>query len=500
MLYAMHKGHFEAMGIVSFASDSIGAQWILNGMGMPSYKTVERTINALLEEDELDRLFTKILEICAQMGLIGAERGFIDGTKKKANASKHKAMSYGYLNKKIANGKEALKALFAEFRDIFEGLEELPEEELQALVLDDAQKVHRTLLKNHQEELKARQEDIYNQDAGETPAKTGQDSAELKKGLNTMENIDTGKQGEALDVLNNIAFANQRVSRMEAARTELEKRWEAENGKKKIPEKQQINFTDPDSCIMKTKHQGVQQCYNHFAIVDDKTNIILGTHTSNNACDQLGLAPTIENTEKTYGSLEGYQLGADAGFFSADNIAYAEAKGIDYYASYPEAKSSYAKDKFQYDGTSDAYACPGGNILALQKQSGDGEKCLYSNEAACVSCKYRRDCCKAKDGVRRIERDMKNDDIRERAKEKAKSAEGREILRQRKSVPEPVWGNIQVQDGFTQMHYRGIEKAGLEFKLHCLLQNIRKLLKVYFNSKSYQEVIHNSERGNPQAA
>jgi len=71
--------------------------------------------------------------------------------------------------------------------------------------------------------------------------------------------------------------------------------------------------------------------------------------------------------------------------------------------------------------------------------------------------------------------------------------EGREILRQRKSVPEPVWGNMKVQDGFNQMHYRGIEKASLEFKLHCLMQNIRKLLKVYFNSRSYQEVIHSSE-------
>jgi len=136
----MYKGYFEALGILRFASDSIGAHWILNGMEMPGYKTVERVINAIMEEEELDRLFKKILKLCVQMGLVGAEREFIDGVKTKANASKHKAMSYGYLNKKIGTGKEALMALFAEFNDILEGVEGLPEEQLQALVPDDARK------------------------------------------------------------------------------------------------------------------------------------------------------------------------------------------------------------------------------------------------------------------------------------------------------------------------------------------------------------------------
>ena len=86
---------------------------------------------------------------------------------------------------------------------------------------------------------------------------------------------------------------------------------------------------------------------------------------------------------------------------------------------------------------------------------------------------------------------MEGDKLREEGREKANSAEGREILRLRKSIPEPVWGNIKTQDDFIQMHYRGIEKASLEFELHCILQNIRKLLKVYFRSKSYQDVIHN---------
>ena len=496
ILYAMYRGHFENRVIVQFAEDSIGAQWILNGMRMPSYKTVERTINGII--DEIDRIFEQVLVLCEEQGLIGGKRCYTDGVKVQANASKHKAMSYEYLGKKIVRGKEDLKVLFEALREIIDGCEDMSEAELQGVILEDAAKAHKELRKIHQKSLAARQERVFNKDCegmsgqGDAGSENDKDAVEkVKNSLDIMVCIDPEKQDAALELLNNVAFVGKRVARMEDAKAELEDKWAAENGNKKIPGEKQINFTDSDSCIMQTKHHGVQQCYNNFALVDDKANIILGTYTSNNPSDQLSLIPCIEKTEKAYGSLEGYQLGADAGFFSASNIAYATGKGIDFYASYPEAKWSYAKDKFKYCAETDTYTCPEGKTLTPEKLSKDGDKCRYSNEDACGSCISNKDCSKAKDGVRRIERDMENDKLRDEAREKANSAEGREILRLRKSVPEPVWGNIKTQDGFTQMHYRGIEKAELEFRLHSVIQNIRKLLKVYFKSKSYQDIVHN---------
>ena len=498
ILYAMHSGHFENRGIVQFVNDSIGAQWILNGMNMPSYKTVERTINGII--DEIDDIFEQVLILCDQQGLIGGERIYTDGHKVQANASKHKAMSYEYLGKKIVRGKEDLKVIFESLREIINSCEDLTEKELQETVMEDASIVHKGLRKIHQNGLDARQERIFNKDyegiadQNQLDIKKTEDDKraveEIKVGLDIMKHIEPERQDEAMELLNNVAFVGNRVTRMEEAKAELEEKWKAANGNTKIPEKQQINFTDSDSCIMQTKHHGVQQCYNNFAIVDDKANIILGTYTSNNASDQVSLIPCIENTEKTYGSLEGFQLGADAGFFSANNISYSIEKGIDFYASYPEAKWLYAKDRFKYIEETDTYTCPGGNTLTVEKRSKDGSICQYSNEDACRACEHRKDCAKAKDGVRRIDRDMKNDKLREDARVKANSEEGREILRLRKSIPEPVWGNIKTQDGFTQMHYRGIEKAELEFRLHCLVQNIRKLLKVYLKSESYQQIVH----------
>jgi len=502
ILYAMYSGHFESRNIVKFVEDSIGAQWILNGMKMPSYKTVERTINALLEE--LDDIFIQTLSLCKEHDLIGGERSYTDGVKVKANASKHKAMSYEYLGKKIARGKDGLKELFAALREIVEGWDDSTGEEFSDIASEDAAGVRKGLQRIHQEALDAREIRIFNRDiekttkqeqlqAEQAEQELGKD--EIKRGLQILENIDEGKHNDAIEILNDIAFVQQKVSRMEEAKAELEERWEAENGNKKIPGKQQINFTDPDSRIMQTKHHGVQQCYNNFAIVDDKANIILGCYTSNNPVDQVSLKACIERTEQTYGSLAGMQLGADAGFFSAGNMDYAKGKGIDFYASYPESESPYAKDKFKYNESTDTYTCPGGAELTAPKETRGGKTREYCNEAACGSCKMSSECTKAKDGVRRINRDMEDDKLREEGREKANSEEGREILRLRKSVPEPVWGNIKTQDDFIQMHYRGLEKAGLEFELHCLLQNIRKLLKVYFKTKSYQDIVHNKTGG-----
>jgi len=491
ILYAMYSGYFENRTIVEFAQDSIGAQWILNGMNMPSYKTVERTINALLEE--IDDIFKQILSLCRDMDLIGGKRAYTDGVKVQANASKHKAMSYEYLGKKIVRKKEELKTLFAKFKDIVNSWDST-EEDFQDVVLEDAADVHKGLQKIHQKALDKRQDQIFNKDLEETASQSQAEKEsymdELKSGLQIFEYIEPEKQADAIETLNDIAFVHQRLSRMEDAKSELENRWAKENGNKKIPGKQQINFTDPDSHIMQTKHHGVQQCYNNFALVDDKANIILGCYTSNNPVDQVSLVPCIKRTEQTYGSLKGIQLAGDAGFFSASNMAYAKYKGIDFYASYPESKSPYAKDKFKYDESTVTYTCPEGHRLTAPKGLKDSRTRVYRNEAACGSCKKLNDCTKAKDGVRRIERDLEDDKLREEGREKANSAEGREILRLRKSVPEPVWGNIKTQDEFIQMHYRGIENVTVEFELHCIVQNIRKLLKTYFKSKSYQATVH----------
>jgi transposase len=491
ILYAMYHGYYAAQKICRFAEDSIGAQWILSGMRMPSYKTVERTIDALLEE--VDRLFIQIIGICDGLSLIGWQRMYIDGTKVQANASKHKAMSYEHLTKKIDQQTNNLEALYESMKPYIDEVEQMRDDDLRACIHDQAQLVNRILRQQHEKDLRNQEQQVFNLDFEENDNNRGLDEESLRASSPLLNDVPTESFGQAVNVLNDIAITDDRLHTMEQAKATLEQKWKEANGNKKIPAGKQINFTDADSSIMMTKHHGVQQCYNNLAWVDAKAHIILGTHTGNNASDQLELQPTLTDAQNMCGSLEGMQAGADAGFFSAGNIGFMKDKGIDFYASYPVAKSPFAKDKFMYDPASDTYSCPQGHTLTRQKTKKSGRVGEYSNQEACLSCPLSGQCTKAQDGIRKIERDMENDPLREEAKAKANSGEGKEILRQRKSVPEPVWGNIQVQDSWKQMHGRGMDNASREFKLHCVMHNIRKILKVYLNSRSYQQIVHGQE-------
>lgn len=180
-------------------------------------------------------------------------------------------MSHGYLTKKINNGKKEFELLFTDLKDIIEGFENLSDEEMSELINEEADKVHNASQRNNQQALDARRKQTFDIDSKGTAGVDEIDYNALNEESDILRNTSPEKYDKTLETLNNIAFINKRVKRMEEAKTELEDNWEKENGDKKIPEKKQINFTDPDSCIMVTKHQGVQQCYNHTLRCDQNS-------------------------------------------------------------------------------------------------------------------------------------------------------------------------------------------------------------------------------------
>ena len=199
----------------------------------------------------------------------------------------------------------------------------------------------------------------------------------------------------------------------------------------------------------------------------------------------------MKDTIENIGIIQGITVGADAGFFSANNINYGQDQEIDLYISVPEAKSSYAKDKFEYDQENDVYICPEAQKLYPPENPREGSKTRRYRTENCLECESQSNCTRAQDGIRKIIRDLNDDPIREEATAKAKTEKGIEILTQRKSVPEPVWANMQKQDGLIQLHYRGLDKASKEFKLRSMMHNLRKLLKVFMNNSEARKKIEN---------
>ncbi len=489
ILYGFYKGNFSADKIIDMAEDSIGATWILGKMSLPCAKTIGRVTNNLLEH--IDLIFYQVIKLCDGFNLIGKERFFIDGTKTKANASKHKAMSYEYLCDKIDNTETEIENLMKKIIDSVSDHKDMENEELQELIYEESKDIYAQAQSLHRKQLQQNQELIFGSKNSSVKFNDYNPETVSENQLQLLNLIESNQHEEVKEDMDSIGHQASRLETMTEAKDELEETYQKETDKDKVPDDKQINLTDSESQIMVTKHNGVQQCYNNFGVVDDKANIIVGTYTTNNPNDKQSLIPTMEDTIENIGTIKEITVGADAGFFSADNIDYGQDKEIDLYISVPEAKSAYAKDKFEYDGENDIYICPEEQKLYPPDNPREGSKTRRYKTDDCLDCESQSDCTRAKDGIRKIIRNLNNDPIREQATQKAKTKKGIEILTQRKSVPEPVWGNMQKQDGLIQLHYRGLDKASKEFKLRSMMHNLRKLLKLFMNNPEARNEIEN---------
>ena len=256
----------------------------------------------------LSELFVQSLRLCRRAKLVGLGSLALDGTKLRASASRHKAMSYGRMIKK----EQQLEAEIAELRRNVERL------------LREADRVD------------------AEEDKRFGPDKRGDElPAELQRREQRLAAIREAKQ--ALE-----AEAFERETRR---RAELEaqgkKPRRPPGGRDPFKPKPtaQRNFTDPESRIMKTSDGSFHQCFNGQAIVDSQTQVIVAADLSDQAPDAEQLEPALdqldENLDQVGAELpEGAVLTADGGYFSEQNVKTSIAHGLDPYLATGRFKHS----------------------------------------------------------------------------------------------------------------------------------------------------------------
>lgn len=246
--------------------------------------------------DALAGLFVQALRLCRQAGLVGLGSLALDGTKLRANASRHKAMSYDRMGPKA----EQLEAEIAELQARMAGL--LAESEA-VDAAEDAQHGDRR--------------------GDELPGELARRETRLAKIREAMAAL----EAQALEA------ETERRARMAAdGKTPRA----ARDGRDPFAPKPkaQRNFTDPDSKIMKTADGAFHQCFNGQAIVDSTTQVIVAADAFEMAADCPLLAPMLDqlhdNLAATGTELEAdATLTADAGYFSDDNVQSTADHGLD---------------------------------------------------------------------------------------------------------------------------------------------------------------------------
>jgi transposase len=300
----------------------------------------------------LKGLFLQILLLAREAKLVKVGHISLDGTKIKANASKHKAMSYERMSARE-------KELKQEIEELFKKAEE-------ADIREDQQDDHR--------------------------------------------------------IPEELAFRETRLKKIKEAKASLEKRIKEEKGKSPKP-KNQINFTDPESRIMKdSATKSFVQGYNAQCAVDTKSQIIIAADVTDETNDVRQIEPMVSQVTENMG-LPPRELSADAGYYSEENIASLTRKGVE--AFIPPDRIAHSKEPV---------SPPRGRIPA-------------------------------------------NISIKDRMRRLLATVRGRKIYGKRKETVEPVFGQIKEIRGFRRFLLRGHENVKGEWQLICLTHNLLKLYR-----------------------
>jgi transposase len=279
LLYAYSQGVYSSRRIARACEERVDFMAV-TGLNQPDFRTIADFRKRHL--DVLKGLFQQVLELCRTAGLVKLGHVALDGTKIKANASKHKAMSYG----RMKGAEEKLAAEVAGWMK-------------QAAATDTAEDRGKGV----------------DQRGDETPDWVANKARRLAK-------IREAKA--ALEAQTREATAG-RPRDGGGDDTDTPSPPAPPPG---VPEdKAQRNFTDPESRIMKTK-DGFIQGYNGQAAVDAEHQIIVACDLTNQGPDSPQMLGMVDQIEANTGTMP-EQLSADAGYCSEDNLRGLEERKVD---------------------------------------------------------------------------------------------------------------------------------------------------------------------------
>jgi transposase len=240
-------------------------------------------------------------------------------------------------------------------------------------------------------------------------------------------------------------------------------------------QQQTMGLTDPESRLQRTGQMG----YNVQVAVDAKHDLIVESHVVQDANDLQQLNSMAQAAQQQL-AVQALKVVADAGYYSAPQVAACESAGIETYipanrhatGQSKGTKAIYPKEAFEFDPLRDSYRCPRGQeLVRTGKSMHDGlMRIEYNNIKACRECPLRTDCTQGK--YRRIYRSADEVAVERLAQRVRRYPE---LIAKRKTIVEHVFGTLR-QWGQDQFLMRGLAAVRAEFSLSCLAYNLRRAL------------------------
>jgi transposase len=409
LVYAYSVGVCSSRKIAAACERNLAFRALV-GNDPPDFRTISdfRKIHAAAFRP----LFVEVLRLAGELGMVKLGNLSTDGTKIRANASRHKAMSYGYMNKEV----------------------ERLEKEINAL-------------------LKQAEQADAEQDAALGSRRGDELPAELKRREDRLAKI-----REAKTRLEAAAKAEgeEEQRRRDAEQAAREAQGRKRRGKEPAPvkltpeDKAQTNFTDSEAKIMKQSNKGFDYSYNAQGVVDSENQIIVAAEVTQQANDKQQAVPMaqaaldnlaaagIEVPKDADNKPKAIPNTADTGYFSEKAVGVLESMGLD-----PHIAVGREKDH--------ETSVPSAEEDVSQQEHHEASVPTVQEEAA--------DSATAKEKMQR----------------KLSSVTGKLLYAARKHIVEPVFGQIKSARGIRKFLLRGLKKVSAEWQLICLTHNILKI-------------------------
>lgn len=439
MVYAYMDNTYSSRKIEKAMRENINYMW-LSGRQVADHNTIARFRSKKLKDCFKD-IFTQVVLLLANEGLLTLKEVFTDGTKIESAAGRYTFVWGNAIKTNKKKMAEQLEAMWQYAQSI----------------ADD-------------------------EDRDPTPP--------------DFKQLDPEKINQTATKINAILKGNHKASAKAKAKARyIEKHFPANLERYQAQEeilqsRGSYAKTDPDATFMRMKddHMKNGQLKPGYNVqISTQSQYVVNYTLHQDTNDIHTLAPHLESYTYQYPTLP-EQLTADAGYGSEENYQLLEEYGIEAYVKYNtfeleqqggSTKKPFQRDNLHYNPQGDYYVCPMGQRMhkvgAKKTKTKSGYLQTYTQYKAknCTGCPLRGVCHNNKN-ERVVERCHTLEHYKQKARERLCSELGIEKRKRRAADVEPVFAHIKHNRNFTRFTLRGLKKVELEFGLHALAHNLRK--------------------------
>lgn len=445
ILYAYMNNIYSCRKIERAVQRDIHYIW-LAAQERPDFVTINRFRNRV--KKEINSIFTQMVLLLAERGLITLDVEYIDGTKIESKANKYTFVWRKTVEKNRAKLQEKIRVLLQQIDEV--------------IAQDKAAETETVEF---------------------TPETLTSLIGELKEVLES-EPEPTDKERKK-----NRRERKKQMKELEKHRDKLQ---EYDSRLEQIGERNSISKTDTGATFMRMKEDAMnngQTKPGYNLQISTENQFITDFALFPNPTDTLTLIPFFSSFLDRYGHLPCVAV-ADSGYGSEENYRFMDEAGMEAYVKYnrfhleqrPRYKPNpFHHDNFHYNADEDYYVCPMGQHMTRVGTSHSKTASGYRSESAryrahnCKGCPLRCLCYKARGDRRTIEVNHRLNGYKRKARELLTSEEGLRYRGRRCIEPEAVFGQMKSNMAYRRFRHFGKDKVAMDFAFFAIAFNIKKM-------------------------